>query len=267
MTKGELIQEVIDELSASCSLANKLNTSEIERIIKRAERWFFDNYEESLESRYLVLKKELFDTPEFTQYRTIQLPDCVESVFELKEIQGGSFLGTVDRDFSDTKLIGSEVFLSTSLGDNIVSLAARMHFFDLAKGFMLERVAHSWNHLTHKIMILGRNPYRDVFAQASVRIPLDRLYEDQFFIRYVVGKAKVALGNILGRYTYTLIGGVTVNYSDLVSQGTEEWKDVVQEIKDRSTGDFFYTFHSFIPPMLAICTFLLGSYNTIVNIT
>jgi len=243
MTRGELIQEVIDELSGSCSLANKLPTSEIERIIKRSERWFFDNYEESGELRYLVISQAKFQTEDFKANRTIQLPDSVQSIFELREIEGSSFLGTIDRDFSDSKLIGSEVFLSNSLGDNIVSLASRMSFFDLAKSFILERISFNWNHLTNKLMIAGRNPRRDVFAQAYIKIPLDRLYEDQYFLRYVVGKCKISLGNILGRYTYTLIGGVTVNYADLVSQGTEEVKQVEEDINSRQSPDWFFTFH------------------------
>ncbi len=243
MTRMELIQEVIDELSASCALANKLPTSEIERLIKRGERWFFDNYEESLELRYLVLRRSVFTTPTFRKERYIQLPDEVESVFEVREVDGSSLLGSIDKDFSDNKLIGSEVFLSSSLGDNLVTLAARMQFFDLARGFMLERVAFDWNHLTRKLFIAGRNPMNDVFLQSYIRVPLDRLYEDQFFIRWVVAKCKIALGNLLGRFTYTLIGGVTVNYQDLISQGQEELKDVEAAIDARNTPSFFFTFH------------------------
>jgi len=243
MTKGELIQEVIDELSASCVMANKLSTGEIERIIKRTEKWFWDNYEDSLEHRYMVLKNPVFNTEEFRQTRAIQMPDCVESVWELREINGGSFLGTIDKDFSDNKLIGSEVFMSGNLGDNLVTLASRMSFFDQAKAFMLERISHTWNHLTKKIFISGRNPSRDVFLQVHVRIPLDRLYEDQFFLRYVIGKAKISLGNTLGRFTYNLIGGVTINYQDLLSQGSEEVKQVEEEIQSRNSPDWFLTMH------------------------
>ena len=43
MTQEELIQEIKDDISASCSLPYNLNDDEIIRIINRAKAWMYDN--------------------------------------------------------------------------------------------------------------------------------------------------------------------------------------------------------------------------------
>ena len=45
---------------------------------------------------------------------------------------------------------------------------------------------------------------------------------------------------MVGRYTFTLPGGVTMNAGDLVSQGKEEVKEVEEEIKNQSNSSFFF---------------------------
>ena len=42
MTEAELIQEIKDDLSASCSLPYNLNDQEITRIINRAKAWMYE---------------------------------------------------------------------------------------------------------------------------------------------------------------------------------------------------------------------------------
>ena len=59
MTEADLIQEVKDEISHSCSLPYNLNDQEIKRIIKRARAYFYDNYQYAVEDRIFVLGKNL----------------------------------------------------------------------------------------------------------------------------------------------------------------------------------------------------------------
>ena len=48
------------------------------------------------------------------------------------------------------------------------------------------------------------------------------------------------MGNLTGRYTFTLPGDVTIGSADLVSQGKEEMKDVEDEIKAMAPNAFFF---------------------------
>jgi hypothetical protein len=48
------------------------------------------------------------------------------------------------------------------------------------------------------------------------------------------------LGNLVGRYDFSLPGGVKINAADLVSQGKEEIASVEEEIKGQSNSTWFY---------------------------
>jgi hypothetical protein len=48
------------------------------------------------------------------------------------------------------------------------------------------------------------------------------------------------MGNLTGRYSMQLPGGVTINNADLVQQGKEEMKEVEEDIKGMSQGAFFF---------------------------
>ena len=50
---------------------------------------------------------------------------------------------------------------------------------------------------------------------------------------------KQQLGNMMGRYDFTLPGGVKIQAADLVSQGKEEVKEVEEEVKGQSTSSWF----------------------------
>ena len=98
---------------------------------------------------------------------------------------------------------------------------------------------HHFNQLNHRIHILT-DVKHDVVLEAYANIPRENLFKDDLFYKYCVGWSKVMLGNMVGRYTFTLPGGVTMNAGDLVSQGKEEVKEVEEEIKNQSNSSFFF---------------------------
>jgi hypothetical protein len=75
--------------------------------------------------------------------------------------------------------------------------------------------------------------------EAYVNIPAENLFKDDLFYKYVIGNSKVMLGNLVGRYDFTLPGSVKINSADLVSQGKEEIASVEEEIKGQSDSAWF----------------------------
>jgi hypothetical protein len=243
MTRAELIEMVNDEITGSCSLPYSVPEREMERIINQALNWFYVNYGPAVETQYYVITKDWFQTKEFKATRTLLLPDCVISVFEIREINGGGRLGTIDADFYDNRLLAAELFLSPFASDDLVLRTAQYSYWDLTQAFILERVSYDFNRNTKRLKILGRNPKRNCFVQTYAKIEENRLYDDWFFQRWVTSQAKMSLGRILGFFTFNLPGGVQVNADTLKEEGKEELAEIKQRIDDENSPDWFYIFH------------------------
>lgn len=243
MTRGELIQLVNDEITGSGALPYSVPERESERIIDQALRWFYINYQYAVETQYYVIEKKWFQDPDFKKTRSILLPDCVVSVFECKEVSGGGRLGTIDRDFSDNRLLAAEIYLAPFASDDLVLRTAQYSYWDLTKAFILERVRFDYNHNTHRLKIQGRNPKKNLFLETYVQIEESRLYDDYIFQRWVTATSKMSLARILGFFTFNLPGGVTINADAMRDEGKEELEQLKQTIDDENAPDWFFQFH------------------------
>lgn len=254
MTQEELIQEIKDDLSASCSLPYNLNEEEIIRIIRRARDWMYNNYQYAVEKRYFILANNLFSSKQFRNTRQIQLPDSIVTVFDVREVNGMGISGNPDRDFGDSKLLGSELLLSPFTGDNLVYRTVMYSYFDLAQAYLLPTYAFNWNKNNKKLTILGRDPYRSgnngvgsgsdqngmsVAVSCFVAITENTLYDDELFVRYCLAKAKISLSRVLGAFNYNLPGGVQVNTQLIRSDGEKELEDVMTMINGENTPAYF----------------------------
>jgi hypothetical protein len=243
MTRAELIEMVNNEITGSCSLPYSVPEREMERVIDQALNWFYVNYGPAVETQYYVITKDWFQQEDFRKTRSILMPDCVISVYEIREIQGAGRLGTIDADFYDNRLLAAELFLSPFASDDLVLRAAQYSYWDLTQAFILERVSYDFNRNTKRLKIIGRNPKRNCAVQTYVKIEENKLYDDWFFQRWVTAQAKISLGRILGFFTFNLPGGVQVNADTIKEEGKEELEQIKQRIDDENSPDWFYIFH------------------------
>ena len=260
MIKDDLIKEINDALSFSCALPYNLNAAELDRIIDRAKKYFYDNYQYAVEDRVFILGNAIFAHPEFRKTRQIKLPPSIIGVYEVREVGGGGISGTPDRDFSDSKLLGSELMLSPFIGDNLVYRTVMYSFFDLAKAYLLSTFAFKWNKNSKNLTILGRDPSRsgssvnsnnnvniggsgglgrDVAIKCFVALNDDDLFDDELFVRYCIAKSKIALANMLSVFTYNLPGGIQINASEIKATGEAELTEVMEQIKGEDTASYF----------------------------
>ena len=95
------------------------------------------------------------------------------------------------------------------------------------------------NKNTKRLKFLGKLPTNDVVVTLYSAIPVEFFYEDDYFFRYVVARAKVQLSRILGTFTFNLIGNGQINFDLIREEGTTELENIKEEIGNLSTPDWF----------------------------
>lgn len=259
MTESEFISQINGELTASGSLPTVVEEPELKRIIKQASMWFYQNWIQAVEPQHYVITKGEFNNSQFKQTRTIQMPDCTVTVYEVREINGVGRLGNIDRDFAEDRLIASEIFISSFHGDDLVMRTAQYQYFDLAKAFFLEDISFDFNENTKKISIQGRDPKYDVFIKSFGKIPLSKLYDDIYFLRWCTAEAKKSFGRIVSIYPFPLPGGVTINGDILKTEGEEEIQQLKEQMDAEQPCDWFLMYH-ISPLSLIIISFMWFKY-------
>jgi hypothetical protein len=244
VTNDEFIANIQQELSVACALPFTVPIPEINRIIKYSADWFYKKYEDAVEERYYFITSELFKQTQFKTDRTVTMPDCVFSVWQLKKLKEDfgrsmSFDGTAD--FGIERLFLSD---SVSLGqgtENLMYYTLNMYWMDAASHIINHTISFNYNRNSRRLFIGGETPNRDCVAMCYAKIPLEHLMNDEIFYRYVVAKCKVQLSRILGTFDFNLPGGIKINYDLIRDEGKEEIEKIETEVKEEEGMDFFFT--------------------------
>lgn len=244
-TIEEFVDFVSNELTISCALPKTLPDAEIRRIVEtKAMPYFYRNYQYAVQKTYYMIKRDAFFTEEFTKYRYVTMPCEIQSVIYLYEVRSESLyqLGLNTPNLSVNLGVSNQPYLSsyvTTIGELGVYKTILDSMSDMLNQLNKYTMKHHYNQLQHRLQILTDVKY-DVIVEAYADIPPQYLFKDDLFIKYVTGLAKVQLGNLVGRYDFTLPGSVKINSADIVSQGKEEVKEVEEEIKGQSNSSFFF---------------------------
>jgi len=241
----ELVDLVQNELTISCALPRSLPDQNIRQIVEtRALPYFYRWYQFAVQKMYFLIRKDAFFTEEFTKYSYVNVPCEIQSVVYLYEVRGTSLfqLGINTPNLSVNLGVTNQPYLSsyvTTIGELGVYKTILDSMSDMLNQLNKYTLKYSFNQLNHRLHILTNVKY-DVIMEAYANIPQENLFRDDLFFKYVVGYTKVMLGNMVGRYDWTLPGSIKINSADLISQGKEEIKEVEEEIKGQSNSSFFY---------------------------
>lgn len=245
-TIEEFIDQIQTELTIACALPKTLPDEAIRVIIeRRALPWFYRNYQYAVQKLYFLIRKEAFFTEEFTRYNYVNVPCEIQSVVYLYEVRGGSLfqLGINTPNLSVNLGVTNQPYLSsyvTTIGELGTYKTILDSMSDMLNQLNKYTLKYQFSQLNHRLHILT-NVKHDVIMEAYADIPKENLFRDDLFFKYVAGYAKQQLGNMVGRYDFTLPGSVKINAADLVSQGKEEVKEVEEDIKAQNGGpSWFY---------------------------
>ena len=241
----ELIDFVQNEITVGCALPKTLPDTEIRRFAEtRASKWFYQNYQYAVSKIYYYVDRKAFETEEFTKYSYITLPCEIQSIPFIYQVRGESLLqlGINVPNLSVNLGVTNQPYLSsyvTTIGELGVYKTLIDSMSDMLNQLNKYTVKYHYNQLLNRLNILTNVKY-SLILETYANIPLENLYADPYFLKYMTGWAKMQTGNLLGRYDFTLPGGVKFNSADLVSQGKDEMKEVEEEIKNMSQSAFFY---------------------------
>lgn len=231
MTKTEFLELIKDNIAAECEFPIKIKAKQFDSVINRVSNWFYEHWEEAVQPEYVIIPEEKFNTKEFREKRKIKLPKCVRAVDDVQETSSGFFNSPPDDDFDANKFIMGEAYFSPFDSDTLLYRTAQFSFWDLASKYIVKEVRFQYNNNTNDLVIIGRDPDEALVMKAYVDIPLESLYEDEKFQRYMIGKVKELSGkNLAGYVEMQLIGGASINLSYLVEEGKEEQQNIEQEI-------------------------------------
>lgn len=240
----ELIDFVQQEITVGCALPKTLPDTEIRRFVEtRAIKWFYQNYQYAVSKVYYFVDNAAFSSEEYTKYSYITLPCEIQSVTYIYEVRGASLLqlGINTPNLSVNLGVTNQPYLSsyvTTIGELGVYKTLIDSLSDMMNQLNKYTVKYHYNQMMNRLNILTGIKY-DLILETYANIPAENLYNDHYFIKYVTGWAKMQTGNLLGRYDFSLPGGIKFNASDLITSGKEEMKEVEEEIKNMSQTSFF----------------------------
>jgi hypothetical protein len=240
----EVIDFVSQEITVGCALPKTLPDTEIRRFIEtRAVKWFYQNYQYAVSKVYYFISKAAFTTEEYTRYRHITLPCEIQSISWIFEVRGESLLqlGINVPNLSVNLGVTNQPYLSsyvTTIGELGIYKTLIDSLADMMNQLNKYTLKFHYNQMMNRLNILT-NVQHDLIIEAYANVPAENLYNDQYFLKYVTAWAKMQTGVLLGRYDFSLPGGVKFNSADLVQNGKEEMKEVEEEIKNMSQSSFF----------------------------
>jgi hypothetical protein len=227
------------------------------RIITETKKWFYKNYEDSVQEGYYVIPRSTFTTDLFKAKREIPLPparpDGAGYIVGVNELtQAGEFLigsgnngFSLDADFTLDKFIFANAYAlgggTTVLGENLMYYVANENLFDMARQVLNSKVSYNYNRLNRILKIQGETPKHNCVLSVYESISDCALYSDEIFHRYVVAKCKTQLGTMLMTFSYQMPGNVTLNADMIRDAGQEELDAIKEEIKGDEGVDYFLT--------------------------
>lgn len=252
----KLIEMVNSEITGACMIPLKLPKKEMINIVTRSKEWFYKHYEDSVQSNYYIIPKNVFSTEAFKKTRQIELPgprpDGSGRLFSVNDVSvcGEQMVGLsgksgfIDADFSIERLLVGGTYgvpYSTANGESLMYYVITEKYYDLARQILINKITTSYNRLTRKLKFLGENPKNHIVLEVYETIPDCALFTDDYFYRYVTATVKKQLGTMIMTFGYNMPGRVTLNGDMIRDDAQAELDSIKEEIKGDEGVDYFMT--------------------------
>lgn len=242
MLLNDLQSFVKNEITVGGQLPLKITDEELNRIINNETEQVYTLYREAITNRYVILPYYLFQTESFRKNRTFQFPKCVTGIQEFKEMKSNTMffgLETGDRDITFEKALQADIWMNINGGDLIASKTIQWSVWDQMKNFILKDIQFKFNPITHRLLVLGHDPQKNVFVNFFVKVAQEEIWEDPWVRKWICAKAKKQMAKVLGLFTATLLGGVQINYQLLQTEADAEITECKEWFDKCNVPDWF----------------------------
>jgi hypothetical protein len=245
MTIEELIDLTQQELTVGCRLPRLLDPLEIRRIIeKRAEKYFYKNYQYAVQKAYYYLHKNVFTIDEYTRYGYLTLPCEIQNVVWIFPTDDKSLyeLGINAPNLSVNFGVTNQPYVSsylTTIGELGTYKTIMDGFSDMLNQLTKTTFKYDFNENNNRLNFLtSMDKVSSFILEVYARVEKECLYDDELFQRYVTALCKIQISNLLGLYNFNLPGGVQYNSDKFETQADKEMEKVMEEIKSIPNSNF-----------------------------
>ena len=175
------------------------------------------------------------------QYR---VPDEIMEVVDVQPSYGNTFSPMMAWDVGPGEsLMGVGGAGLGGLGQfDLVTYAGAIRYLNDVKKLVGTQYSIKLHPVDH-ILRVYPTPQSDRVAMATVYVKAKKyeVFANPLFRDMVVARAEMQLGKILKKDDITLPGGAKVNGQQIYSDAKEDWKELMQELKDQSAQPFMMT--------------------------
>lgn len=258
MVIEELIDQVQMALTASYALPKELPDLEIRRIIQQAQKYFYRKYRYATMRNYWYIPADAFTIeennvvdPKYTNSKTTTMTRYVDLPCNIQSILSTYLVNKSDLIniglYAPNLNIGLGITGQPYLTSYVTSIAELGTYRSVLENF--STVVDKFNKIfvqqditpnTNRLRLLGQiGNTQDMIIETADNIPLEDLYDDELFQRYVIGESMYFMGMQITRFNFQLPQGFQYNADNLISEGKEMKNAAIEEIKGQTTVDFF----------------------------
>jgi hypothetical protein len=253
MCVDNFLKELASEITGACMIPMNLPKKEVYNIVQRAKKWFHKNYEYSVRENMFYIPVSTFESEYFKRTRSLTLPKedpstgggeiwSVFGVYQTGSRYGaGTSVNFTTGDFALERMLYGGLYGGTGTvagSENLQYYVINESYFDLSRQIIENTLSFHYSQLTHEFRFTGETPKKDIILDVYETIPECALFQDEAFFRYCSAKIKIALGQKMQIFDYTLPGNVKVNASVIQDLGKEELDAVIEEIKGDEGTDW-----------------------------
>lgn len=248
----QFITRVQNEVTQSCALPFALPAERIPEYILQAAQYFWQNCDFSVEERhYFIKNSDICKTSKLN--KIVQLPQQIVGVHGVYKVNSGLKYGAMG-DFSIERMMMSSYSMFggagtvgngmgmgiNGMGYSLSDVVVSMYEVDTFNQMLNAPLTFNYNQFSNKLVLLGDLGYSDLLLATMQRCKIQDLYNNYYFFRYVVCLCKRALSTIYGMYEFNLPGGISINYSMLSDQASEEIDKIDEWIQNNRACDYFF---------------------------